>query len=96
MFAKPTYEMLEKRVAELEAQNSRLSKVQSELQRSLNFAESLLTALPAAIFYKDTEGRYQGCNGFIQKPFQTHVLDKKIRSILDSSKLVFSSLSGDQ
>lgn len=63
MVAKPTYEMLEKRVAELEAQNSRLFEVQSELQRSLNFTESLLAALPMPVFYKDIEGRYQGCNG---------------------------------
>lgn len=49
MIAKPTYEMLEKRVAELEAENSRLSEVQCELQRSLNYTESLLAELPAAI-----------------------------------------------
>ncbi|MFN2353332.1 MAG: PAS domain S-box protein [Desulfopila sp.] len=63
MVAKPTYEMLEKRLAELEAENSRLSNVQSELQRSRNFTESLLASLPTPVFYKDTEGRYQGCNG---------------------------------
>lgn len=62
MTARPTYEMLEKRVAELEARNSRLSEVQNELQRSLNFIESMLAALPTPVFYKDTEGRYQGCN----------------------------------
>ncbi len=54
--------MLEKRVAELKAQNSRLFEVQSVLQRSLNFVESMLTALPTPVFYKNTEGRYQGCN----------------------------------
>lgn len=60
--AKPTYEMLEKRVAALEAENRRLAKVESDLQRSLNFTESLLAALPTPVFYKDADGRYLGCN----------------------------------
>ncbi|MEE4242710.1 MAG: PAS domain S-box protein [Desulfopila sp.] len=60
---KPTYEMLEKRIAALEAENTRLAKIESDLQRSLNFTESLLAALPTPVFYKDAAGRYLGCNG---------------------------------
>ncbi|MFO7713676.1 PAS domain S-box protein [Desulfosarcina sp.] len=59
---KPTYEELEKRVVALEAQTRRFAQVQAELKRSLNFTESLLTSLPTPIFYKDTNGRYRGCN----------------------------------
>lgn len=59
---KPTYEALEKRVAELEAQNRRFVGVQRELKRNLNFTESLLASIPTPIFYKDDSGRYLGCN----------------------------------
>ena len=59
---KPTYEALQKRIAELEAQARRLSQLQGELKRSLNFTESLLASIPTPIFYKDTAGRYLGCN----------------------------------
>lgn len=62
MLLKPTYEELEKKVAALEAESRRLSEVQAELKRSLNFTESLLASIPTPIFYKDAGGRYQGCN----------------------------------
>ena len=62
MTQKPTYEALEKRVADLEAQNRRLSDLQGELTRSLNFTESLLASIPMPVFYKGVDGRYQGCN----------------------------------
>ncbi len=62
MSRKPTYEELEKRVAELESQSRCLAEVQGELKRTLNFTESLLASIPTPIFYKDARGRYQGCN----------------------------------
>jgi two-component system cell cycle sensor histidine kinase/response regulator CckA len=62
MVNKPSYEELEKRVAELEAQNRRFIEVQGELFRSLNFTESLLASIPTPVFYKDHGGRYLGCN----------------------------------
>lgn len=37
-------------------------KAEAELERSLNFQSALLDAVPTAVFYKDREGRYQGCN----------------------------------
>ena len=37
-------------------------KAEAELARSLNFQEALLDAVPTAVFYKDREGRYLGCN----------------------------------
>jgi PAS domain S-box-containing protein len=62
MTAKPSYEELKKRVAALEAQVRRFSEVQGEIKRSRNFLESLLKSIPTPVFWKDTDGRYQGCN----------------------------------
>ena len=62
MPAKPTYEALQQRVADLEARTRHLGQLEAELKRSLNFTESLLASIPTPIFYKDTRGRYQGCN----------------------------------
>ncbi len=36
--------------------------VEADLERSLNFQSALLDAVPTAVFFKDREGRYQGCN----------------------------------
>lgn len=35
---------------------------QQELKKSIAFREQLLEALPLPVFYKDTSGRYAGCN----------------------------------
>jgi diguanylate cyclase (GGDEF)-like protein/PAS domain S-box-containing protein len=32
------------------------------LEQTLKFTEALLSAIPTPVFYKDKEGRYQGCN----------------------------------
>ena len=62
MADKPSYEALEKRVAALEAENRRFGELRDELERSLNFTESLLASIPTPVFWKDSSGRYQGCN----------------------------------
>jgi PAS domain-containing protein len=62
MTEKPRYEELESRISELMAERSRLKKVEAELKRSLQFTESLLSAMPTPIFFKDAQGCYQGCN----------------------------------
>ena len=62
MTQKPTYEELENRLKQLLAERSRYRKVEAELKRSLRFTESMLTAIPMPIFFKDAQGRYQGCN----------------------------------
>ena len=62
MAEKPTYKELENRVNELMVDLSRFAKVEAELNRSLRFTESLLSAIPTPIFIKDAQGRYQGCN----------------------------------
>ncbi len=37
-------------------------KMAADLERSLNFQRALLDAVPVAVFYKDREAKYQGCN----------------------------------
>lgn len=37
-------------------------RARGELERALRFTESLLTAVPTPVFFKDAEGRYIGCN----------------------------------
>ncbi|MGB9939096.1 PAS domain S-box protein [Methanosarcina sp.] len=39
-----------------------LRKTENALKESLNFQETLLDAVPVPIFYKNTEGRFIGCN----------------------------------
>jgi two-component system cell cycle sensor histidine kinase/response regulator CckA len=58
----PDYEALQKRITQLEAENSRYKNIEAQLKKNLRFTESLLSAIPVAIFYKDSQGYYQGCN----------------------------------
>jgi PAS domain S-box-containing protein len=37
-------------------------KLEEELTRSNNFANALLSSIPLPTFYKDSKGRYMGCN----------------------------------
>jgi len=37
-------------------------QAEEELKQSANFTRALLDATPTPVFYKDSEGRYQGCN----------------------------------
>ena len=62
MAGNPTYKELEDRVNQLLAERSSYAKVEAEIKRNLQFTESLLSAIPTAIFFKDAQGRYQGCN----------------------------------
>ena len=62
MARNPTYKELEDRVNQLLAERSSYVKVEAEIKRNLRFTESLLSAIPTAIFFKDAQGRYQGCN----------------------------------
>jgi PAS domain S-box-containing protein len=49
-------------VTERKRAEETLKKTSEGLQRTLMFDEALLSAIPAAVFYKDREGRYLGCN----------------------------------
>ena len=37
-------------------------KMEEQLERHVNFTSALLNAVPTPVFYKDRDGRYQGCN----------------------------------
>lgn len=62
MAEKPSYEALEKRVASLETIARQFDRMQGEYKQTLNLLESLLASIPTPLFYKDTQGRYMGCN----------------------------------
>ncbi len=59
---KPTYEELKKRVHQLETECVHCKQKETELKKDLQFAKSLLEAIPTPIFFKNTQGRYLGCN----------------------------------
>ncbi len=44
-----------------------LERAHSGLERQLRFTQTLLGAIPLAAFYKDTEGRFLGCNNEFAK-----------------------------
>ncbi len=44
-------------------------KAEVELSEQLNFIEQLINAIPNPLFYKDTQGRYLGCN----KAFEQYI-----------------------
>ena len=62
MAEKPTYEELEDRINQLMVERSRSAKVVAEPRKNLQYTESMLSAIPTPIFFKDAQGRYQGCN----------------------------------
>jgi PAS domain S-box-containing protein len=62
MAEKPTYEELENRINQLMTERSRYAKAEAEQKKSVLFTESMLSAIPMAFFFKDVQGRYQGCN----------------------------------
>lgn len=69
--AKPTYEELERRIQDLEAELQRREHVAgdgaatpplTELMDQLRFQKTLFDTIPSPIFYKDKDGVYLGCN----------------------------------
>ena len=46
----------------LNQRNRELLDAQKELETHLQFTQTLLETIPAPVFYKDVNGRYQGCN----------------------------------
>jgi two-component system, NarL family, sensor kinase len=62
MCEKPIPKQQKSKLKRLEAEIERLQDVEAELKRNLQFTESLLSAVPIPVFFKDAEGRYLGCN----------------------------------
>ncbi|MBN1487169.1 MAG: PAS domain-containing protein [Anaerolineae bacterium] len=65
---------LQRRVVELEAQ---LQQAQAGMGKQLRFTEALLAAIPTAVFFKDAQGRYLGCNNAFTE--QMGVTTEKIK-----------------
>lgn len=55
-------EELRRRVSELETAEEERKRAKAELQNQLQFFQKLIDTIPSPIFYKDTRGRYLGCN----------------------------------
>jgi PAS domain S-box-containing protein len=51
------HDITERRTAE-----NALRALHATTQKNLEFIKALLSAIPTPVFYKDVEGRYQGCN----------------------------------
>ena len=62
-------EILRRRIAELESLEAERQKTGKTLQDQLTFLQQLIDTIPSPIFYKDTQGRYLGCN----KAFEVRV-----------------------
>ncbi len=62
MKSKPTYEELERRVAELEGEAGASDSMREMMQEQLHFLQTLIDTIPNPVFYKDASGLYQGCN----------------------------------
>jgi PAS domain S-box-containing protein len=59
-----------------------LQSAQNELQGNIEFLKTLIDTIPSPIFYKDKDGRYQGCN---------HEFAEKVLGI-DRSRILGKSL----
>lgn len=73
---KPTYAELEKRIRELEKENSRFREVRTTLEESEERLRSLLDNSIAVIYLKDLEGKYLFINSRYEELF--HVTKKEI------------------
>lgn len=66
--------LVEKRTLEYTEANEKLAqevterrKIEKTLRNSLKFLETLLNTIPAPVFYKNSEGRYLGCNDILAR-----------------------------
>jgi PAS domain S-box-containing protein len=62
MAKKPTYEELKQRVNELGAEAVERKRAREEKEEQLRFVQTLIDTMPSPVFYKDTAGKYTGCN----------------------------------
>ena len=62
MAEKPSYEELYNTLKQLKTELDQYANMEADLKKSIRFTESMLSAIPTPIFFKDVHGRYQGCN----------------------------------
>jgi diguanylate cyclase (GGDEF)-like protein/PAS domain S-box-containing protein len=63
---------------------SELKKVERSLSEHVHLLQSVMDAVPAPVFYKDSDGRYRGCNGaFLQLMGrkQTEVIGRTVEEL---------------
>ncbi|WP_413204642.1 diguanylate cyclase [Rhodospirillum sp. A1_3_36] len=72
---------------DVERQRSEAALAEAEEQR--RFLQTLLTTMPSPIFYKDLEGRVQGCNGAFAglygKTSDTELIGSNLQELADAS-----------
>lgn len=79
-------EQLEASNESLERENKDRQKAEAALENQLSFMESLLSAIPHAVFYMDNQGRYKGCNAAFEKLFGINKDDILGKTISDRVK----------
>lgn len=62
MAHKPSYEELEKRIAELEREALMRNRAEEALRESRQILQSVLDTIPVRVFWKDLDSNYLGCN----------------------------------
>ena len=67
----------------LKAQIAEAARAQIQLNDALQFQRVLLDAIPIPVFYKDSEGRYQGCNKALEDFLGIAQKDSIGRSVYD-------------
>ena len=78
----PEYINANEKLTEEIAEKKKIGKV---LRNNLQFLETLLNTIPAPVFYKDSEGRYMGCNEIFASQIlglpQEQILGKTLPSL---------------
>ena len=72
------------------------NKAQEELQQSVAFRELLLEAMPLPVFYKDTSGRYTGCNSAFGRFVGMNPKDIVGKTVFDVSPRAFAQTYRDK
>ena len=66
----PALRALRERIARLEAENYRLQANEKLFLEQVRQQQSILDAIPNPVFFKDTGGRYTGCNVAFAAPLK--------------------------
>ena len=72
---------LRQRIAAWESTEAEHQRVESALRNNLQFLTTLIDTIPGPIFYKDTQGIYQGCN----EAFARQILGQPKQKIIGHS-----------
>ncbi len=73
-----------------------LARIEGELRKNNAFQEALLEAMPLPVFYKDTLGRYTGCNSAFTKFLGKEKKDIVGKSVFEVSPQSFAHIYRDK